>query len=46
MSLSIVNEFVEEEDDVFNFLFKLIKFTSEYSELILKIDIFVKRLYI
>lgn len=45
MSLSIVNEFVEEEDDVFNFLFKLIKFTS-YSELILKIDFFVKRLYI
>lgn len=46
MSLSIVNEFVEEEDDVFNFLFKLIKYTSEYSELILKIDFFVKRLYI
>lgn len=46
MSSSIVNEFVEEEDDVFNFLFKLIKFISEYSELILKIDFFVKRLYI
>lgn len=46
MSSSIVNEFVEEEDDVFNFLFKLIKFTSEYSVLILKIDFFVKRLYI
>lgn len=46
MSSSIVNEFVEEEDDVFNFLFKLIKFTLEYSELILKIDFFVKRLYI